>query len=104
MRNNNHHPHHHHHHHHHHNNNNNQEDDTADGTMKPDITHRIYRIKLARTSTQMYSCSVACTILNACQYALSHMHDTEDTSLAYWPCYYFPLPTYSQVIRHYMIM
>ena len=51
------------------NNNNLEEDDTADGTMKTDITHRIYRIKFARTSTQMYSCSVACTILNARQHA-----------------------------------
>ena len=68
------------------NNNNIEEDDTADGTMKPDITHRIYRIKFARTSTQMYSCSVACTILNARQNVQSHMHDTEDASLAYWPC------------------
>ena len=45
--------------------NDNEEDDTADGTMKPDITHRIYHIKFARTFTQMYSRTVARTILNA---------------------------------------
>ena len=42
-----------------------ENDDTADGIMRPDISHQIYRIKLAWTFVQTNARTVVRTILNA---------------------------------------
>ena len=58
----------------------------AGGNMRPDITHRIYRIKFAWSSTKTYTHTEAAAMLNARKYTQRHMHNTEDASLACWPC------------------